>query len=128
MDDEHMIVGEPTRKAMQKVSSSGKHKMLLGMRAFYSSAITYLINHLPVSESILKYVGCLNPMKTGTVHSIKRLAKKLPNVSETDIVEVLDEWNLYLAEKASMQDHSENEGEACINHYWRDVLAQIRID
>ncbi|XP_022240590.1 uncharacterized protein LOC111085594 [Limulus polyphemus] len=27
-----------------------------------------------------------------------------------------------------MQDHSENVGEAPINHYWRDVLAQIRTD
>ena len=70
---------------------------LLGMRAFWGgAALSHLQAKLPHDNRVLKYLGCLNPLKRerkSTNISIRNLSRKL--LPEFDTAAVLDEWKLY---------------------------------
>ena len=69
---------------------------MLGMRSFFSTATSYLQQKLPLSNELLRQLGCLNPKKrdrkstVASIYSIKCVLQPKVNVSE-----VVDEWKLF---------------------------------
>ena len=69
-------------------------------RTFYSTSITYLQSHLPLQNTLLKVLGCLNLVKrekASSVKAIARLAKKLQPQLDVSIVQ--DEWQVYTVDE-----------------------------
>ena len=69
---------------------------MLGICSFFSNAVSYLQEKLPLSNLLLRQLGCINPAKRkkeSTVLLIQHLATTLqPNLNDTDIV---DEWKAF---------------------------------
>ena len=101
-EDVNTNIGEQTRKAMLKLSNGNKHRMLIAMRTFYSTAVVYLIKHLPISGSLLRYVSCLRPARRDRkeASSITKLAQKFPHIKDQEVDKIIDQWNLYQMESS----------------------------
>ena len=93
--DRDIVIGDNTRKALRKLSPD-QQKNVLGIRSFFSTAVSYLQEKLPLSNQLLRQLGCINPAKRkkeSTVLLIQHLATTLqPNLNDTDIV---DEWKAF---------------------------------
>ena len=76
----HISIGDATKKALAQLQRERRKSVLLGSRVFYSTSVTYLQSHVPLQNTFLKVLGCLNPMKrekASSVKAIETLAKKL---------------------------------------------------
>ena len=86
--DKEMVIGDGTWEALKS--------SMLGMRSFFSTATSYLQQKLPLSNELLRQLGCLNPKKrdkkstVASVESITCVLQPIVNVSE-----VVDEWKLF---------------------------------
>ena len=92
---------------------------LLGMLAFFGEAVSHLQVKLPLSNRVLKDLGCLNPLKRerkSTTISIQNLSRKL--LPEFDTAAVLDEWKLYQNDG----DISDIDTDQRVDHYWNAVF------
>ena len=94
--DRDIVTGDNTRKALRELSSDQQKNVVLGIHSFLSTAVSYLQEKLPLSNQLLRQLGCMNPAKRkkeSTVLSIQHLGTTLqPNLNDTDIV---DEWKAF---------------------------------
>ena len=90
-----IAIGEATKKALAQIKPDRRKSVYLGIHTFYSRSVTYLQSHLPLQNTLLKVLGCLNPVKrekASSVKAIARLAKKLQPQLDVSIVQ--DEWQV----------------------------------
>ena len=96
LQEDDLVIGTRTRKALKKLTLGQQERFILGVRSFYGTAASKLQDKLPLKNSFLQQLGCLNPLKKSmesTVDSILSLAGRLqPKVSGSQVV---DEWKLY---------------------------------
>ena len=94
--DRDIVIGDNTRKALKELSPDQQRNVVLGICSFFSTAVSYLQEKLPLGNQLLRQLGCMNPAKRkkqSTVLPIQHLATTLqPNLNETDIV---DEWKAF---------------------------------
>ena len=94
--DRDIVIEDNTRKALGELSPGEQKNVVLGIRSFFSTAVSYLQEELSLSNQLLRQLGCMNPAKRKeepTVLSIQQLATTLqPNLNDTGIV---DEWKAF---------------------------------
>lgn len=93
---------------------------ILASAHFYSRSVTYLQFHLPLPNTLLKALGCLNPVKREKASSGKAtstLAKKWQPQLHVSIVQ--DEWRVCAVDKDVEQLHKEKR----IEHFWQKVFS-----
>ena len=94
--DKELTIGDATRKALATLQSDKQKHAMLGIRAFFSTTTSYLQQKLPLSNDLLRQLGCLNPKKRdrkSTVTSIESITCALQ--PKVNVSEVLDEWKLF---------------------------------
>jgi hypothetical protein len=132
LSDTDIVLGETVRKALKTVPKERHHGLIMSMRQFYSTAVTYLATRLPLQNELLSNLTYLEPKQSLSLESTKAveaIAKKLPNIADTDVGPIVDEWKLYQVERSAAGGC---EGTQCaddnsfrIDHYWRDVMSQL---
>ena len=63
LPDSDISIGDATKKALAQLKPERRKPVLLGICAFYITSVTYLQSHLPLQNTLLKALGCLNPLK-----------------------------------------------------------------
>ena len=58
-----IAIGKATKKALAQIKLDRRKPVYLSIRTFYSTSVTYLQSHLPLQNTVLKALGCLNPVK-----------------------------------------------------------------
>ena len=108
LPDADIAIGEATKKALAQIKPDHRKSVYLGIRTFYSTSVTYLQSHLPLQNTLLKALGCLNPVKrekASSVKAIARLAKKMQPQLDVSIAQ--DEWRVYAVDEDVEQLHEE---------------------
>ena len=88
-----MVIGDGTWKALSTLQTEKQKRSMLGMRSFFSTATSYLQQKLPLSNELLRQLGCLNPKKRdrkSTVASVESITCVLQ--PKVNVSEVVDEW------------------------------------
>ena len=57
--DKELIIGDTTQKALATIQSDKQKYAMLGIKAFFSTT-SYLQQKLPLSNDLLRQLGCLN--------------------------------------------------------------------
>ena len=118
--DKDVVIGDKTRKLLKTLSPDQQKNTMLGIRSFFSTTASFLLEKLPLSNQLLRELGCLNPVKRkkdSTVASIESIASKLqPNISTTEVV---DEWKLFQID-SEIPDYDAKER---IEVFWTQVFA-----
>ena len=125
LPDSDISIGDATKKALAQLKPERRKSVLLGIRAFYSTSVTYLQSHLPLQNTLLKALGCLNPLKrekASSVKAIATLAKKLQ--PQLDVSNVQDEWRVYSVD----QEVEQLEKGQRVDHFWRAVFSLKSLD
>ena len=93
--DKDVVIGDRARKGLDELPRDQQKNVMLGIRSFFMTTISYLQAKLPLDNQLLRQLGCLNPVKrtkSSTV-SIESIACTLqPKVDQTQVV---DEWKVY---------------------------------
>ena len=63
LQEDDLVIGTRTRKALKNVTSDQQKCFILGVRSFYGNAASKLQDKLPLKNSFLQQLGCLNPLK-----------------------------------------------------------------
>jgi len=122
-----MDIGMGIRLALSKVKNDSRRKELrLGFRHCFTSIATYLQTTLPLTNSFLKDLSCLQP-KTRTIDkgksAISRLFLQMKKVTKTNDFcdRVQAELLLYMSDSIlnSLQSDFETSGNICA--YWQKV-------
>ena len=74
--DKETVIGDGTWKALNALQAEKQKRSMLGMRSFFGTATSYLQQKLPLSNELLRQLGCLNPKKRdrkSTVASIESI-------------------------------------------------------
>ena len=119
LPDADIAIGEITKKASAQIKPDHRKSVYLGIHTFYTTSITYLQSHLPLQNTLLKALGCLNPVKrekASRVKAIARMAKKLQPQLDVSIVQ--DEWRVYAVDEDVEQLHKEKR----VDHFWQRVF------
>lgn len=99
-------------------------KEFLGMKAFFKEVSKQIISKLPVSNTLLESLGCLNPEQkdiSKTVKSIKTAAEVYPKQDSSNTV---DEWKFYKMDTSSEAPAKDKR----VDYYWRDVFKMKKRD
>ena len=91
LPDGELVIGDNTWKYLALLKPDKQKAALLGMRAFWGAAVSHLQAKLPLSNRVLKDLGCLNLSKRErkfTTISIQKLTRKM--LPEFDTAAVLD--------------------------------------
>jgi hypothetical protein len=118
------------RKALKAVAKDKHHRLILSMWSFYSTVATYLVSRLPLDNGLLKHLTISKPTLSvlpASVVANQYIARKLPSVADNaddDIISVLDEWKLYLADDVIKSMDKEKVNVQRIDYYWRVVLSR----
>ena len=94
--DKEMVIGDGTWKALNALQVEKQKRSMLGVRSFFSTATSYLQQKLPLSNELLRQLGCLNSKKRdrkSTVASIESITCVLQ--PKVNVSEVVDEWKLF---------------------------------
>ena len=98
--DKEMVIGDGPWKTLNALQAEKQKRSMLGMRLFFSTATSYLQQKLPLSNELLRQLGCLNPKKRdrkSTVASIESITCVLqPKVNASEVV---DEWKLFQVDR-----------------------------
>ena len=98
LSDDLVVVGDDTRKHLTKLKTGAQHRILLSIRNFYTTVVSYLLDKFPLSNGLLQDLGCFNPVRrddpTGII-AICRVAEKLKGVLPSTIINLEDEWRVY---------------------------------
>ena len=94
--DKDVVIGDRARKGLDELPRDQQKNVMLGIRSFFMTTISYLQAKLPLDNQLLRQLRCLNPVKrtkSSTVSSIESVACTLqPKVDQTQVV---DEWKVY---------------------------------
>ena len=117
--DKDVVIGDRTRKLLKTLLPDQQKNTMLGIRSFFSTTASFLQGKLPLSNQLLRELGCLNPAKRkkdSTVTSIESIASKLqPNISTA---EVIDEWKIFQID-TEIPDYDATER---IDVFWKQVF------
>ena len=82
------------RHHLKKLSSEQQQKSMLGIIAFHRKSVEHLQKRLPLGNSLIMNIGCLNPLKKADTvsESVKCIQQFEPTI---DVVLVTDEWKCY---------------------------------
>ena len=98
LSDDFVVVGDETSKQLTKLKTDVQHRILLSIRNFYTTVVSYLLDNFPLSNVFLQDLGCLNPLRrdspTGIV-AIRRVAYQLKGVLSSTLTNLEDEWRIY---------------------------------
>lgn len=145
-------VGLDTEKNMASLSVSEKKFVLLGARSFYMACTKYLLNVLPLDNSLLQLLRVLQPSMRkcdDSVKMIRALASRIPNViAPEDVASLTDEWIILQSETfetsatasfsveesddseciEESEDHKQlkqpSQMRSRVDHYWGNVFAR----
>jgi len=121
---DQLEIGECTKKAMTAVKKEQHKGILMDMRNFYICGAEYLLKNLPLSNTVLKDLSCLQPSARSEAESegaIRRLARKLPQVILDDEVSIVsDEWKLYALDDLVLVE--DDLKPYVVDSYWAKVL------
>ena len=117
--DKDIVMGDKTKEALGLLKPDKQKVAIIGMRSFYGATVSHLQTRLPLNNTLLQDLGCLNPSnrarKTTTV-AIQNLARKLQ--PQLDVPTVLDEWKVYqIDEDVSALDATQR-----VAQYWNAVF------
>ena len=119
LQEDDLVIGTRTRKALKKLTSDQQKHFILGVQSFYGTATSKLQDKLPLKNSFLQQLGCLNPLKKSmesTVDSILSLAGRFqPKLSGSQVV---DEWKLYQVDI----DLPQYDKQERIEKFWNRVI------
>ena len=74
LSDKDVVIGDRARKGLDELPRDQQKIVMLGIRSFFTTTISYLQAKLPLDNQLLRQVGCLNPVKrtkSSTVSSIE---------------------------------------------------------
>ena len=117
--DGELVIGDNTRNYLALLKPDKQKAAHLGLHTFWGAAVSHLQAKLPLNNSVLKDLGCLNPLKRermSTTIYIQNLTRKL--LQEFDTAAVLDEWKLYQNDG----DISNIDTDQRVDHYWNVVF------
>ena len=63
LSDSELNIGDGTRRALGKLKAKKQKSALLGIRSFYIAVVSHMQSRLPLSNTLLRNLGCLNPKK-----------------------------------------------------------------
>ena len=129
LPDEALVIGDTVRNALKKIPTEKQRTMYLGVHSFFIKAVKYLMSRLPLNNRLLSSLTYLQPQQSvssASVAAIHCIARKLPNISDADVANLTDEWNLYQVDQktAEMINDMQTNPLIRIDHYWRTVTAQ----
>ena len=114
-----IVIGDKARKGLTELPHDQQKKVILGIRTFYSTAVSYLQEKLPLDNQLLRQLGCLNPMKrkkASTALSIESIASAVqPKVNTTQLG---DEWKVYQMD-TNLPDYDPKQR---IEVFWKQVF------
>jgi len=96
LSDDLIVVGYETRRHLNKLKTDAQHHILLSIRNFYTTVVSYLLDSL--SNGLLQDLGCLNPLRRDDpagIVAIRRVAEKLNCVLPSTLTNLEDEWRIY---------------------------------
>ena len=70
-----------------------QHRILLSIRNFYTTVVSYLLYKFPLSNGLLQDLGCLNPLHRDNPTGI--VAEKLKCVLPSTLTNLEDEWRVH---------------------------------
>ncbi|XP_077542137.1 uncharacterized protein LOC144154903 [Haemaphysalis longicornis] len=117
---EHVEIGADTEAALSDWAPHEKKQFRVGARSFYIKAAGYLLSRLPLGNSVLKDLRCLNPslLKVeGSAASMRNLAKELPQViAPHQVSSLMDEFSLIATENV---DYSPSDR---LDEFWQSIF------
>ena len=63
LQEDDLVIGTRTRKALKKLTLGQQERFILGVRSFYGTAASKLQDKLPLKNSFLQQLGCLNILR-----------------------------------------------------------------
>ena len=119
LSDSELIIGDETRRALGKLKSEKQKSALLGIRSFFAAVVSHMQSELPLDNTLLRNLGCLNPTKRDkrtTLISIKNVSSMIQPQLDSSIVQ--DEWKMYQADV----DIDIMQGSKDIEEYWNGIF------
>ena len=111
LSDDLVVVGDETRKQLIKLKTDVQHRILLSIRNFYTTVVSYLLDNFPLSNVFIQDLGCLNPLcrnsPTG-IAAIRRVAYKMKGVLPSTLTNLEDEWRIYQLMQVKCQSELRN--------------------
>lgn len=113
-------LGADTEAAMVSWSAEEKAAFRLGARTFYMKCARYLLKQLPLKNSVLMHLSCLEPhasVSESSRESFRQLAKYAPQViPSSDVSSLLDEVTEFCLEPlpAALDGR--------LDRYWQNVF------
>ena len=125
LSDSELNIGDDTRKALGKLKTEKQKLVFLGIRSYYAAIASHMQTKLPLSNTLLRDLGCLNPTKRtkqSTVVSIQNLSRKLQPQIDASILQ--DEWKVYQTDTDvdALQEIKD------IEEYWNAVFQLLSIN
>lgn len=119
-------VGEDTEAAMASWEAAEKRAFRLGARSFYIKCTEYLLSRLPLDNTNLESLRCLNPDAQGrdtSATDLRLLAARLPQVIEASKISALmDEHTLFQLEP------TETNLSLSVDQHWQKVFELKKAD
>ena len=104
LQEDDLVIGTRTRKALKKLTHGRQERFILGVRSFYGTAASKLQDKLPLKNSFLQQLGCLNPLKKSMESTVdSNQPEKIP-ITEELMKEVRSSHAMY-------KQHQEREKE-----------------
>ena len=119
LSDSELIIGDETCRALGKLKSEKQKSALLGIRSFFAAVVSHMQSKLPLDNTLLRNLGCLNPTKRDkrtTLISIKNVSSMIQPQLDSSIVQ--DEWKMYQADV----DIDIMQGSKDIEEYWNGIF------
>lgn len=92
--DSQLNIGDETRLTLQQKKPDKQKYPILGIRSFYSAAVSHMQTRL--HNTLLRDLYCLSPLekkKKQQLQSVQNLSCQLQ--PQLDVFSVQDEWKLY---------------------------------
>jgi len=137
----NMEIGKAIRHSLYRIKKKQQKGVLLDMRKFLLTTVQYLQTKLPLTNSTLHDLQCIQPTarnKPESEFTIRRIARKLPHVIlPEEVSAVTDKWKAYSvddiprswycveesAEDANCDAANERPSVYPVDQYWAKVLA-----
>lgn len=121
-----MIIGGKTQSELQKLPASKQKEMLLGIKSFLKTVVSYLQTKLPLSNNVLKNISCLDPgmwnHATSELCFRQLLSTFAHMLCDGDDSRAMDEWKLLTLDETTPEWTVNQTATA------RNELQPVRID
>jgi len=124
LSDTDIVLGEKVRKAIHTLRKDSRHRVIVAMRSFYTSAAENLSSRLPLDNELLQNVTYLQPtlsVQPESTKAVYSIAKKMPHIDDDDVSQIVDKWNAYRVDAEAVRMSADVAGKR-VDHYWREIL------